>query len=152
MPATVSLRDVVEALDLPGDDWAAYLNPDTGEVVVVTDEDERLVEEGEDDDLPDWQRGMLPKVREALESDRFLKLPDRFEIHEWSIMERFAMERADERQRADLLDAIHGSGAFRYFRDTIRRLGIEDEWYRLREAALEDIAKEWLEANNFPYK
>ena len=152
MAAVVSLRDIVEALDLPRDDWAAYLNPDTGEVVVVSEEDERLVEEGEADGLPDWQREILPKVRQALESGRFLKLPDRFEIHEWSIMERFALERADDRQRADLLKAIRGSGAFRYFRDTIRRLGIEDQWYRFRDATLEAIAKEWLEANNISYK
>jgi hypothetical protein len=53
MAARVKLRDVVEALDLPNQDWQSYLNPDTGEIVTVTDEDRDLVEDGEDlDDLP----------------------------------------------------------------------------------------------------
>ena len=40
----VSLRDVVTEMDLPNDAWTAYLNRRTGELVTVTDEDQRLVE------------------------------------------------------------------------------------------------------------
>jgi hypothetical protein len=62
---------------------------ETGEIVTVTDEDRHLVEDGDldEDDLPEWQRESLPKVREALESGDFLALPDQFGIHEWAIME-----------------------------------------------------------------
>lgn len=49
MALPVSLQDVVEAMDLPNTDWQSYLNRDTGEIVTVTDEDRRLVEDGEDD-------------------------------------------------------------------------------------------------------
>ena len=38
--------------------------------------------------------------------------------------------------RQELLEAIHGAGAFRMFRSTIRRLGIEKSWYLFREEAL----------------
>ena len=111
MAAIVSLREVVEALDLPGEGWAAYLNPDTGEIVTFSDEERHLVDEDIDlDELPDWRRDVLPNVREVLESDRFLRWPDRFEIHEWGIMERFAEGRPIGRQRDELLDAIHGAG------------------------------------------
>ena len=48
--------------------------------------------------------------------------------------------------------AVHGSGAFRRFKDTIRRLDIEEEWYRFHAAALEVIAKEWLEAHGIAYR
>ena len=34
----VLLQDVVEAMELPNDAWASYLNPKTGEIVTVTDE------------------------------------------------------------------------------------------------------------------
>jgi hypothetical protein len=153
MGLPVAIRDVVEAIDLPNNDWHSYLNADTGEIVTVTDEDRRLVEDGEDpDDLPDWQRETLPKVREALESARFLELPGSFEIHEWSIMEEFAASLPTERSRADTLDALRGRGAFRMFRSTIQRLGIEKDWHRHRDAALERIAKKWLEANSVPYR
>ena len=64
----------------------------------------------------------LPKVREALESGRFLSLPTKFDVHDWGIMEEFAQEQENESVRAELLDAIHGSGAFRLFKSTIHRL------------------------------
>ena len=153
MALPVSLRDVVEAMDLPNNEWHAYLNPETGEIVTVTDEDRQLVENSDDHDhLPDWQREALPKIREALESDCFLALPDSFEIHEWSIMERFAQEWPNNRQRDEMVDSLHGRGAFRMFRSAIRRLGVENDWHRFRESALEQIAKDWLDDHGVPYE
>ncbi len=120
---------------------------------IVTIEEQRLAEDGDDwDNLPDWQREALPKVREALESDRFLKLPGSFEIHEWSIMADFATGLTCESSRAELSDVLRGPGAFRMFKSTIRRLGIENDWYQHRAAAFNWIAKSWLEANNLPYR
>ena len=153
MAITVKLSDVVEAMDLPNQDWQSYLNPDTGEIVTVTDEERRLVEDGENlDDLPGWQQETLPKAREALESHRFLVLPGSFEIHAWSIMERFAQGQSGDRQADELLHSLHGRGAFRMFRSAVRRLGLEDDWYRFRESAFEDIAKDWLEAHSMAYR
>ncbi|MGD0266664.1 MAG: hypothetical protein ABSD47_17170 [Candidatus Methylomirabilota bacterium] len=45
MTAEVSLRDIVAAMDPPNAEWASYLDPETGEIVTVTDEDRRLLEE-----------------------------------------------------------------------------------------------------------
>ena len=148
MGLPVSIREVVEAMDLPNTEWHSYLNADTGEIVTVTDEDQQLVEADEGpEELPEQQR-----VREALESDRFLELPGSFEIHEWSIMEAFGSSLEDARLRGEVLDALRGRGAFRMFRSTVRRLGIENDWYRYRESAFERIAREWLEANGVPYR
>ena len=152
MATIVSIRDVVDAIEMQGDEGAAYLNPDTGEIVTVSEEERRLVEEDAEEDVPEWQQELLPKVREALESERFLQLPSRFDVHDWSIMERFAEERADGGERDALGQAIHGSGAFRRFKDAVRLLGIEEEWFRFHDAALSGIAKEWLEANGIPYR
>jgi hypothetical protein len=153
MAARVKLRNVVDAIDLPNEEWQSYVNPDTGEVITVTDEDVRLVERGDDlNDLPDWQREALPKIREVLESDRYLMLPDSFDVHEWSIMERFAQARPNSRQRDELLDSLHGLGAFRMFKAALRRLRIEDEWHQFRGEALEELAKDWLEEQNIPYQ
>ena len=54
--------------------------------------------------------------------------------------------------RQELLEATHGAGAFRMFRSTIRRLSIEKRWYRFREEALAEIARDWLEAHELPYR
>jgi Uncharacterised protein family (UPF0158) len=88
----------------------------------------------------------------VLESDRCLELPDRFDIHEWPIMDEFARAQDSERIWQELRDAIHGTGAFRMFRSTIRRLGIEQSWYQFRNEALAEIARNWLEEHKLPYK
>jgi hypothetical protein len=153
MTVIVSLREIVEAMELPSEEWASYLDPDTGEIVTVTDEDRRLLEEAANvEELPDWQQESVTKAREVLESERFLPLPDQFEIHEWAIMERFARSRDNAQERERLLTAIHESGAFRKFRSSIRQLEMEEDWCAFRQAALEEIAKAWLEAHNIPYK
>lgn len=153
MAVVISLREVVEAIDSLSDDWESFLDSDTGQIVTVTEEERRLAEKGGlDDDLPEWQREMLPKVRAALESDRFLRLSDRLEVHEWAIMERFSRAQENERDRQELLHAIHGSGAFRTFKGAIRRLGLENSWYKFRGGVIEGIARDWLEAHKLPYK
>jgi uncharacterized protein UPF0158 len=154
MGIVLSLRDIVEAIELQSNEGAAYLNPETGEIVQVSEDEIALVEEGvSDDDLPQWQREAMPKIREALEGAgvSFLALPDRFEVHEWSIMERFSQEQND-RARQVLLGAVRGSGAFRHFRGAVERLGLLDAWYRYREEAIEQIARDWLEEHKLVYK
>ena len=141
MAVRVKLRDVVEALDLPSQDWRSYLNRDTGAIVTVTGEGRLLDDEDSD----------AEETGEDLDSDRFLALPDSFEVHEWLIMDRFALDRSNARQRDDLLDALQGRGAFRMFKSRIRSLGIENDWYRFRTCALEEIARGWLKSNQIEY-
>jgi hypothetical protein len=150
MAVVVSLKNVVDAIDLPSDEWASYLNPKTGEIVTVTEEDHYLVgdEDLDEQGLPAWQSESVTKTREALESGNFLALPDKFEIHEWAMMERFSSDQRSAARREELLDAIHGRGAFRSFRSAIRRLDVEDEWFRFRKLAFEEIAKDWLRAHD----
>lgn len=152
MGIVISLREIVDAIESQSDESEAYLDPETGEIVLVTEDDRTLVEEGvADDDLPQWQREAMPKIRQALESDRFLVLPDRFEVHEWAIMERFSQEQNPRAQQV-LLGAVHGSGAFRHFRGAVEGLGLLDAWYRYRDEAIEQIARDWLEENKLAYK
>jgi hypothetical protein len=153
MLVKVKLSKIVEALSLLRSDWQSYLDPETGEVVTVTDDEFAMIEDGEDEeDLPDWQREMMPKLREAIESDRFLPLPDSLDIYEWSIMVRFAQHRSSDQQCQELLEALHGTGAFRMFRATIHRMGIEKDWDSFRDETLEEIAKGWLEEHGVPYE
>jgi hypothetical protein len=77
----------------------------------------------------------------VLESTDWLGLPTKFEVHEWEIMNRFAQALSAPAQREEVLDAIHGSGAFRQFKNTIRRLRLEDTWFSFRGSAFEDMAK-----------
>jgi hypothetical protein len=86
-----------------------------------------------------------------LETDHYLPLPDRFEINEYRIMERFCDAVADDDMREALCDAIRGRGAFRRFKDRVHGYGMAEAWYHYRDAALREIALAWCEEHDIPY-
>ena len=152
MPVVISLRDVIEALDLQSDELRSYLDPDSGEIITFNEEEARIAEGGDWDNAPDWMRESLPKIKRALEDERMLPLPDRVHIDEWRMMQDFADQQCDCNVRAKLMDAVHGDGAFRIFRRTIAQLGIEEVWHQYRDKAMEGVARHWLEENKLRYR
>ena len=153
MAAIVSLRDVIDEMEMMSDEATSYINRKTGELFTVTDEMFSLAEDPDEAaDAPEWEKELLPKVREVTASEDFIPLPGKFEIHEWSIMERFARSVADDDVRDELETALHGRGAFGRFKDALHRRGIADAWYRYRDAALEEIAVEFLEAHGIEFR
>ena len=152
MAARVSLQRVVEELDALDEETSAYLNRETGELYALGDEEAGLVEDGVDpDELPEWLIDEVPKIREVLESTDWLALPTRFDIHEWAIMDGFARSINDADVRDELLTAIRGRGAFRWFKDAVHRHGIHQDWYDHRAAALARIAIDWLDEHGVGY-
>ena len=148
----VSLRDVVEALDLQSDELSSYMDPDTGEIITFNEEEAHIAESGRWEDAPEWMKPQLPKIKRALEDERMLELPDRFHIDEWSMMQEFALADAQCQCRAELQSAVHGDGAFRRFKAVIYRLGLEDTWFKYRAAQYERVARQWLEVNGIQYQ
>ena len=152
MPLPVKLKAIIEGLELQSDEGSSHLNKATGEVVYVTDEDLRAAEEEEPlDEFPEWQHEAIRIAGEMLETDHYLPLPTKFDIHEYSIMERFCRSVDDDDMRDDLCNAIRGRGAFRYFKDRIHVYGIAEKWYRYRDDALREIAIAWCEENGIRY-
>jgi Uncharacterised protein family (UPF0158) len=152
MTVQVKLQDILEGMDFQSDAQSAFLNLTTGEVVSITDEELRAAEHDAPlEDFPDWQHDAIRIAKDIVETEHYLPLPDRFEIHEYSIMERFCLSVDDEDIRDDLCNAIRGRGAFRYFKDRIHAYGIAEEWYRYRDAALREIAIAWCEAHGLQY-
>jgi hypothetical protein len=153
MEPVIRLEDVAQELDAVSDESSVYLNVHTGEFVMLSDEELIAAEEGEDlENYPEWQRELIEKAGEVLYNDDYVRLPSKFEIHEYSIMERFCYAVEDEALSDRLLNSIRGRGAFRYFKDTIHEYGIADDWYAYRHEALKEIARDWLEDNNIAYK
>lgn len=68
------------------------------------------------------------------------------------MMEEFSEGFADEHIRDCLCIAIEGSGAFRRFKNTIRRFGIEEQWYAYKDRAMLKFARKWCEENDIPYQ
>jgi hypothetical protein len=66
-------------------------------------------------------------------------------------MRRFSDSVEDSDARAELLDAIHGKGAFRLFKLTTARIGLREQWLAYRAEAIRRIARDWLAFNGIPY-
>ncbi len=152
MTVVVSLRDVVMEMDVFGDELKSFFNKRTGEFIALTSDELGAAETSKTlKDYPEWQQERIRKGEEVLFSDEWLRLPDKFEIHEYAIMEDFSYAVEDEELRNLLLYKIRGSGAFRRFKDAIHECEITDTWYRYRQRTFERIAVKWLEANEIAY-
>ena len=148
----VKLSDIVEGLEFQSDERSSFLNLTTGEVVAITDQELRAAEHDEPlEDFPEWQHDAIRIARDIIETEHYLPLPDRFEMHEYQIMERFCLSVDNEDMRDDLCDAIRGRGAFRRFKDRIQVYGIAEDWYRYRDDALREMAITWCEEHGVVY-
>jgi hypothetical protein len=154
MPATVRLNDIVDALEMQFDESSSFLDLDTGQVETVSHVLLREAEEtgDEEPDLPAWQEHEWEIAKRIVSTDRFQKLPTKFEVHEWAIMQDFSRSVEPESISEDLLNAIHGPGAFRNFKDTLRRHGIEKAWFAFRTEALRQIALSWCKENQIVWE
>lgn len=152
MPLPVKLQDVIDALQSTGDFISYFLDRRTGEIELITEE---VWSAGEKDEListyPEWQRDSILKAREIQSTDHFVELPSKDEIDSYKIMEQFCREYPNRRISENLSAVIKGKGAFRRFKDMVDDLGIQDEWNRFEHQQFEDLAVEWLEANEIPF-
>jgi hypothetical protein len=81
MALPVKLQDVIEAMDITGEEHSQYLDRRAGEVFMVTNEEMEAAEEDElISEYPDWQREGILKARETLNSNDFVELPTQFDI------------------------------------------------------------------------
>ena len=148
----VKLSDLIEGLDFQSDEQSSFLNLTTGEVVSITDEELHAAENDAPlEDFPEWQHDAIRIAKDIVETDHYLPLPDRFEIHKYQIMERFCLSVDDDDLREELCDAIRGRGAFRRCKDRIQVYGMAEAWYRYRDEALREIAVAWCEEHGIPY-
>ena len=152
MTPPVKLTDIIAGMDFQSNERSSYLNTVTGEVVSIADEELRAAEEEAPlDNFPAWQHDNIRIAQAILETEDYLPLPDRFEINEYQIMERFCLSVDDDDLRDDLCDAIRGRGAFRRFKDRVQAYGIAEAWYRYRDAALRETAVAWCEEHGIAY-
>jgi hypothetical protein len=147
MPTPAVLDDLIDALEEQSDTLFPFLDRETGEVVMMSDESLSLAEADPEkiELLPDWQQEEA-KVAVLIEtSDRYLALPDRLDVNEWNIMNQFSQEVKREDIRFKLLRAVQGNHAFRRFKDVIADHNMWDEWNRFRREAFAEILREWCE-------
>ena len=128
----VRLIDVIEAMEFANDE-SHYLYDTKKEKIIFLWNG--MVDGEEDEEL----------YEDILDSccDQYISLPDKYDIHEYHIMEEFVDTVSSNNMQVQLYNALRGKGAFRRFKDTIYQLNIEQQWYKFRDEQYVKIAREW---------
>lgn len=134
----IKLDVILDAIDMADDNYTYFLDLETGESVFLADElITGLDNEGLEDEIDE-------------NPERYLRLPTKFEIHEYHIMEEFIWTLKGE--RADKLEcAIRGRGAFRRFKDMVDRMGISQRWYDFQAEYYRKLATQWCRDHRLEY-
>ncbi|HHY74278.1 MAG TPA: hypothetical protein GX497_13850 [Bacillus bacterium] len=153
MKKAVKLEDIIEGMEMQFDEANTFLNVKEGVVVQVYDKDFRIADEDEPfNHLPDWQQENIKIAIDIMENfEDYIKLPTKFDINEYEMMEDFCYSLSSDRNKDRLLNTISGRGAFRRFKDEIIRLGIQDDWYDFRDECYKKIAIEWCNDHGIEY-
>lgn len=156
MAAEVELDVIIEALEMADDSISSYLDVETGEVHSITEEEFDLAEDPQIaiEDLPNWQREAVTLARsiQKQEGKRYMALPDKFDVHEWAMMDRFSMTLRDAQMRNDFHGGIRGAGAFRLFKHLLTEYDLWDGWNRFKQVELRQMAIEWCKENGITYR
>lgn len=137
----VPLKLIIDAVEMASDEWKQYLDIEAMKIVSIPQFDIGLYED----------YAALAEQIEAGYNKRYFGLPDKYDIHEYRIMERFIYSLPSGSIQDEFERTIQGGGAFRRFKAAIRYHGIEQDWYDYRAEAYRSIAVEWCEANGFEY-
>jgi hypothetical protein len=156
MATEVKLDAIIEALEMTDGSISSYLDVETGEVRSISEEEFDLAEDPQTliEDLPDWQHEAIKLARSIQEQEgkRFLALPDKFDVHEWAIMDRFSETLKDAQMRNDFRGGIRGAGAFRLFKHLLTEYNLWDAWNRFKQVELRQMAIEWCEENGITFR
>lgn len=117
--------DVIDAIDTINEDETYFYSIQDEEIVYVLEDDE-------DDEF-------------------FIPLPTKEEVNDYQNMVNFTETIEDDKKRDWFENAIRGKGAFRRFRATLERFGMETAWYDYLEASHRELAIEWCEQHGIVY-
>lgn len=132
----IELEKIIDALEFVNSCTFgyAYYNNDTNLIYYVGDSINELEEYDEDF------------------IDSCYVLPSKYQIDEYSMMEKFIETIKEINIHDELLNSIRGNKAFRRFKDTCIDYNIIDEWYKYRDEQYKELAKSWCDENNIKYK
>lgn len=82
------------------------------------------------------------------DEERFIPLPTAADINSYDIMRQFIETVDDDRIKQKLTEVIRRKGAYRKFKDEVRYLGLEKQWYKFSDEKYERAALDWCKKHN----
>ncbi|HAZ31758.1 MAG TPA: hypothetical protein DCY61_03515 [Dehalococcoidia bacterium] len=164
----VNLSELEEAFEDTSWERSYYLDLETGETVMVTEEIRQQLEQiyeeappeeiaGEEVDitpilnrlsLPEWEKDALREANQIEQSFgvRYISVPHAQSSDAYGDMEEFITAVRNQRLQDRLWQAISGQRPFRRFKDVLADNPIERErWFSFNESRLRERVLEWLE-------
>ena len=127
-----------------------YLDTENGQVIVLSEEVSKYIEDDEYmniRDLPDWQKDEIKIAEKILndQTDRYVNIPEKPSYESYEVMVDFTDRVEDELLRDKLNIALDGKGAFRRFKNVLKNYpDYEKKWFVFKETRLEEEVIDWL--------
>lgn len=135
----IYVNDIVEALESVTDYEDTYLNIKTTEIIRIPN-DRVYMDDG------------CYEILEEIEcSNKYIKLPSQYEIHELDIMRKFALSINLKSISEQLIEICYNNKPYKHFKSYIRERRIENDYYEFRRNEYKEIAIDFLEENNLQY-
>ena len=164
---SVDLDDLQEAFESASDTMRYYLDVETGQIVLTTEDSRIELEQiykqiyGKGDErlgefesalancgLPDWLAGMVREAHQVEQGygTRYIAIPGSETRESYDDMAAFVETVSDARFHNRLAHAIQGGGAFRRFKDALfERPAERKRWFEFSAARERERLLEWLE-------
>jgi hypothetical protein len=170
----VDLSELVSAQETNFPEMSHFLDLETGEVVMSTEDDSSAAEDFleqveiqgdesdeviqakvqewiKESDFPEWEEeGIASAVLVEMHfGERFINIPAEESHDGYNDMADFASTMKDEHLERLLSVALNGKGAFRRFKDVLYDYPEERErWFEFSQDCKEKRAREWLESED----
>jgi hypothetical protein len=145
----VDLPGLMAAFEDASWETSYYLDLETGEVIMLTDEELGYVDEPPNWPLPEWQQEAAKRAEEIWcdGEERYLRVPDADSREGYGDMEDFITTVENEHLRELLWVAVQGRGAFRRFKDVLHGYPRERErWFDFGDTQVRRRVLDWLES------
>lgn len=88
---------------------------------------------------------------DILYTDNIISLPGQYEINKYKFIKDFIETIKNRQIKNQLLMVIQGNGTFRRFKDSCINFGIIKDWFKFRDNAYYELAKERCTWNNIDF-
>lgn len=152
MSLPVKIKEVLEALIYTEDDCTTYVNKITGELATISDEESNYAHEELDETVPEWIVAGRPRVKQILESEDYLEMPSKYDLHEENMMTSFCDTVEKEDVKNYLLKTLKGNHAAENFSQTIDKFDLGKKWIAHRDNSMKEIAIKFLDDHSIAYQ
>ncbi|WP_174853942.1 UPF0158 family protein [Streptococcus suis] len=132
----VSFQDVVDSLQMISQGDKYYYDSHIDELVYLSVGEFRI----------EFREGLEEEIEEDV-TGRFVRLPTYYDFNPYTFMELYISDLTDGDLSGRLSRAIRGRGAFRRFKNELKRCDRLEEWYAFETQCYKELVLEWCQEN-----